>query len=176
MTKYRIHPVLILCLGLSAAPLSAEEMAPAASAAEPAAAEAAAPEVAAPEAEAPEAAAEAAPAEAAKPQGRVARSQFTSAVENRSPSDRLERLAPGTEKVIYFSDLRGLNGQTVTHLWEHGEQVMAEVKFEVKGDRWRVWSSKQLMPEWHGEWHVTVLDGAGRALHSERFVLERPEE
>ncbi len=149
MSKRRIHPILILCLGLGAAPLSAEEAAPAA---------------------------ESAPVEAPAPQGRVARSQFTSAIENREPSDKLERLGVGTEEVTYFSELRGLNGQTVTHLWEHGEQVMAEVKFNVKGDRWRVWSSKRLMPEWHGEWHVTVLDGEGRALHSERFVLERAAE
>ena len=49
-------------------------------------------------------------------------------------------------------------GQRVTHRWEYNGQVMADISFNVGGDRWRTHSSKNLQPIWLGEWTVSVLD------------------
>jgi hypothetical protein len=52
---------------------------------------------------------------------------------------------------------------------------MAEVKFDVKGPRWRVSSSKNLLPEWLGEWKVSVIDGQGRVLVTDSFTYTQSE-
>jgi hypothetical protein len=72
-------------------------------------------------------------------------------------------------KIYFFSDLTGLAGQVVTHRWEYQGKTMAEVKFNVGGPRWRVWSSKTLLPQWTGEWRVSILDGSGNKVGGGSF-------
>lgn len=98
------------------------------------------------------------------PAGEVARAVFTSAVLDREPVDSILTLGDDETHVYCFTELRGLAGQRVTHRWEYEGQVMAEVGFEVGGWRWRVWSRKNLRPEWRGQWQVSVLDQDGRVL------------
>ncbi len=102
--------------------------------------------------------------------GRVARAIFTTAIADREPVDNLETLTNDTQRVYFFSDLRGLAGQIVTHRWEFNDEVMAEVTFKVgNGARWRVYSSKNLLPEWVGQWTVVVNDENGAALENRSF-------
>ncbi len=96
--------------------------------------------------------------------GTVARSAFTSSVEDREPVDTLQKMNAMEQKVYFFTELRDMEGQTATHRWELNGDVMAEVAFEVKGSRWRVWSSKNLQPEWVGEWKVSVLNSANEVI------------
>lgn len=94
----------------------------------------------------------------------VTRAQFTSAIDNREPVDDISEFNIDSGKVYFFSELRGLEGQTITHRWEYQGQVMAEVNFNVGGPRWRVNSSKNLMPAWTGEWQVVIVNQAGEVL------------
>ena len=120
---------------------------------------------------APASTAAAAPAaDAAEQTGSVARAVFTSAVNNREPTDNLTSLTNDTTSIMFFTELQGLQGQTVTHRWERGEDVMSEVKFEVGSARWRVYSSKRLDPSWTGEWKVSVLDANGSTLSASTFT------
>lgn len=96
--------------------------------------------------------------------GIVARSAFTSSIADREPVDTLQQMNAGEQKVYFFTELQDLEGQTVTHRWELNGEIMAEVAFEVHGPRWRVWSSKNLQPEWVGEWKVSVLNGANEVI------------
>jgi hypothetical protein len=110
------------------------------------------------------------PQEAMETQGTVARAIFTSGIVDREPIDQLDTISTDLPRVYFFTDLRGLAGQIVTHRWEYNGQVMAEVKFKVgEGPRWRVYSSKNLLPEWTGEWTVVVSDESGRPLKSSIF-------
>lgn len=111
--------------------------------------------------------AEQAPTE--KPQGYVERAQFTSGVENREPVDLVTVLENDQDQILFFSDIRQMSGRTVTHRWEYQGQVMAEVDFEVGGPRWRVHSSKTLLPDQLGKWSVVVVDQSGWPLHAEIF-------
>ncbi len=169
---------ILIPILLAAVPLwaGAETGAPAAAdaqpaaggtATEPAAAAAQAPAADAPPAEAApaaQAAAEPLEEQAGFSRGSVTRSVFTSGVSEREPVDRLDMVDPQTGKVFYFTELRDMAGQTATHRWEHDGKVMAEVTFDVRGPRWRVWSSKNLDPSWTGEWKVSVLNGAGEVI------------
>jgi hypothetical protein len=105
-----------------------------------------------------------------KPKGKVARAIFTSTIVDREPVDNLTTVSTDTPRVFFFSDLRGLAGQIVTHRWEYNNEVMAEVTFKVgNGARWRVYSSKNLLPEWTGKWTVVVSDESGRPLKTSVF-------
>ena len=99
----------------------------------------------------------------------VARAVFTSDVQGREPTDTITSLSNDKNKIYFFSDLRGLGGQVVTHRWEYQGRNMGDVKFNVGGPRWRVWSSKTLLPQWTGEWRVSIIDGAGNTVGEASF-------
>jgi len=107
----------------------------------------------------------------AQDDGSVARSMFTTAVENREPVDSVDTVPADTSTVYYYTDLRNMTDKTVTHRWTYKGQVMAEVPFNVGGPRWRVWSSKNLQPIWTGQWTVTVVDGAGNELVTDTLTV-----
>ena len=103
-------------------------------------------------------------------QGKVARAIFTSEIIDREPADDLTEINNTTDRIYFFTDLRNLTGQIITHQWEYNDKVMAEVKFKVGGGpRWRVYSSKNLLPEWTGIWTVVVSDENGQILDTSVF-------
>lgn len=108
---------------------------------------------------------------AVQAEGSVARAVITTAVAEREPVNDLERVMEGNEKVLFFTELKGMQGQSVSHRWFYGEQMMAEVAFNVGGPRWRVWSSKKLLPEWGGEWRVEVVVSDGSIVGEKTFTF-----
>lgn len=108
-------------------------------------------------------------AQSASISGAVARSSFTLAVVNREPKAGITRLGNDQRHIYYFTELKGMAGQTATHRWLYDGQTMAEVEFRVGASRWRVWSSKTLLPQWTGTWTVSVLNDAGQEIHRESF-------
>lgn len=96
--------------------------------------------------------------------------QFTTAVEDREPVDQVSFVENDIRSIIFFSDLRRLEGRTVTHRWLHGDVVRSEVDFQVRGPRWRVWSSKELMEDWLGDWTVEIVTDEGEVIAAETFT------
>ena len=102
--------------------------------------------------------------------GEVSRAQFTTAIDNREPVGKVESVDSDTHRSIsFFTELSDMTGQTITHQWTHKDKVMFEKTFEIKADRWRVWTSKTLIPSWTGTWTVNVLDNERSVLASESF-------
>ena len=108
--------------------------------------------------------------------GSVMRSVFTNGIESREPVDNIKTAGNHSNKIIYFTELRDMSGQTARHRWEHNGNVMADVEFNVKGPRWRVWSSKSFIPQWQGEWKVSVLNAAGEVISEDVLDYKQPEE
>lgn len=104
--------------------------------------------------------------------GQVARAQFTTAIENREPVDKVAVLSRPADEIFFFTDLRDLQGHTVVHRWRYRGEVVSQVPFEVGGPRWRVFSKKVLEPDEIGEWSVTVVDETGWPLYVELFRYE----
>ena len=104
-----------------------------------------------------------------RPTGYVERATFTTAIENREPLNKVAVLQNDQQKVYYFSELMDMTGQTVTHRWKFNGEVMAEVQFQVKGPRWRVYSSKWLETHWLGVWSASVISESGRTLSTSTF-------
>ncbi len=100
--------------------------------------------------------------------------QFTTAIEDREPIDQVTFVSSERRKIYLFSDLRGLSGQTVTHRWLFAGKIMAEIPFEIRGPRWRVWSSKALREDWLGDWTVEIVGGDGEVIAAETFTYSAP--
>lgn len=99
----------------------------------------------------------------------VARAVFTTGIKDREPVDSVTTVSGTQTKVYFFTEIRGLSGHTVTHRWEFGGKPMASVEFHIGGPRWRVWSSKTLLPRWKGDWQVAVVDQDGKVLDTKTF-------
>ena len=110
------------------------------------------------------------PAAKPTPAGTVTRAVFATAMADREPADKITTLDNNATKVYFFSELKDMAGQAVTHRWEFNGKVMSEVKFDVGAARWRVYSSKTLDPLWLGEWKVSVVDAAGSTLGASTFT------
>jgi hypothetical protein len=106
----------------------------------------------------------------------IARAQFTNGIKNREPIDHLENRVHSEEqtskRLFYFTDLRDLKGEKVTHRWKHKGNTMAKVNFNVGGARWRVYSSKNLTPSLKGEWQIVVTDSAERILITDNITYD----
>ena len=95
--------------------------------------------------------------------------RFTTAIKNHEPINNIGKLRNDQQKIYYFTDLRDMQGQKITHRWMYKGKVMAEVAFKVNGPRWRVYSSKRLASDWLGDWTVLTVDRHGRTLSQKSF-------
>jgi len=108
--------------------------------------------------------------------GRVTRAQFTGAVKNLEPLDSLMTLSNDQTRIVYFTEIQDMAGQTVIHRWEYNGKVMAEIPFKVGAVHWRVYSTKTLDPSWVGEWKASVVDAAGGSLSVNTFTYTKATE
>jgi len=99
----------------------------------------------------------------------ITRSAFTTEIVDKEPLTELNQVSVDITRVYFFTEIAGLNGHTITHRWEYNGQVMAEVSFQVSGNRWRTWSSKNLLSSWTGKWQVSVLDEGGNIIDQSEF-------
>ena len=105
--------------------------------------------------------------------GEVSRALFTIGIDNREPVILVDSIDSGSyTSISFFTELTELTGHNVTHQWTHNENIMFEKTFEVKGPRWRVWTSKTLIPSWTGSWTVNVLDDDRAVLASRSFEYQ----
>jgi len=105
--------------------------------------------------------------------GEVSRALFTTGIDNREPVDMIDGAdSSALRSIFFFTELQDMPGQTVTHQWTYQDKVMFERTFEIKADRWRVWTSKTLIPAWSGTWTVNVLDGDRGLLASKSFEYQ----
>ncbi len=105
--------------------------------------------------------------------GQVSRALFTIGVDDREPVSIVDSIDSSSHTSIsFFTELSDMSGQTATHQWTYNDKVMFEKSFEVKSERWRVWTSKTLIPTWKGTWTVNVLDDDRAVLSSKSFEYQ----
>lgn len=102
----------------------------------------------------------------------VAEGVITTQVVDRAPVDELESYPAQLGKLYCFTKIIGAEDETeVTHVWRYQDKEMARVTLSVRAASWRTYSSKNILPEWSGEWKVQVLDGAGQEIGVIPFTL-----
>ena len=103
------------------------------------------------------------------PHENISEAVFALDVEDRVPFNIIEEADNSLGKIYFFTNIRNLTGEYITHRWIYGDKVMADVRFEIRGPRWRVWSSKNLWHTWIGEWRVQVLLDDASVLFEKTF-------
>ena len=103
------------------------------------------------------------------PHENISNAVFALDVEDRVPINIVEEADNSLGKIYFFTNIRNLSGERITHRWIYQGRVMADVSFNINGPRWRVWSSKNLWHTWIGEWTVEVLTADGSVLYEKVF-------
>lgn len=103
------------------------------------------------------------------PHENISQAVFAKAVEDRTPVEIVTEADHSLGKIYFFTNIRHLSGDRITHRWIYKDKVKAEVSFDIKGNRWRVWSSKNLWHTWKGAWQVDVINAKGEVLLSKTF-------
>lgn len=93
-------------------------------------------------------------------------------VENRQPVGESDTFADSVGTLFCYTEIRGMgDSTTVSHVWYHGENRRADVKLNVRGYRWRTWSTKVIQKDWTGDWRVDIVSADGKILKSKRFRI-----
>lgn len=103
------------------------------------------------------------------PHENISEAVFALSVEDRVPIDIVEEIDNSLGKIYFFTNIRDLKGEHITHRWIYDDKVMADVRFEIRGPRWRIWSSKNLWHTWIGQWTVQVLLDDATVLFEKKF-------
>jgi len=109
------------------------------------------------------------------PHENISEAVFALSVEDRTPVDIVEEVDNSLGKIYFFTNIRDLKGEYITHRWIYDNNVMTNVRFEILGPRWRVWSSKNLWHTWTGQWTVQVLVDDGTMLYEKTFNYKHQE-
>ncbi len=107
---------------------------------------------------------------------KVSRSVLTTNVVEREPVDALQIEIPRHtfhDKLYFFTEINGLQGQNVRHLWYFQNQLMADVQLGVHTPRYRTFSSKNIMLNQVGLWRVEVRDAQNHLLATKEFRIVR---
>jgi hypothetical protein len=94
-------------------------------------------------------------------------------VVDRELQGKAETFTPDVGKVYCWALITGDNvPATVDFVWTHNGEEMARVPLNIKYERMRTWSSKNIMPDWTGDWKVEVVDPDGNVLASTSFTVQ----
>ncbi len=105
---------------------------------------------------------------------KVSRAVLTTHVEDREPVSSLGReisMGDFDSQLVFFTELRGLQGQKVHHIWYYEGQALANVELGVYTARYRTFSSKNIMPSQAGLWRVELRDSNNKLLATREFRL-----
>lgn len=92
------------------------------------------------------------------------------AVEDRAPVGTSSNFDSSVGRLYAFTRIVGADGDTkIYHKWYHGDVLVADVPLTVRSGDWRTWSSKNVVPDWTGDWRVVVVSEDGSVLGTVKF-------
>jgi len=97
----------------------------------------------------------------------VSRALLTTGVKQREPVDNV--CIPERNKITFFTEINNYANHRVTHRWKYNNKTLFELSFNVRGPRWRVWTSKNIPVKWVGPWVIEVVDEDGNILTQKLF-------
>jgi hypothetical protein len=92
-------------------------------------------------------------------------------VVDRTPQGTDTTFALSVDSLYCWSKITGSSDETtVTHVWLHEGEVLAQVPLPVRSSYWRTWSVKKLYGM-GGNWEVKVIDATGNTLGRVSFTV-----
>jgi hypothetical protein len=94
-------------------------------------------------------------------------------VEDREPVGTAESFPADVGTVFFYIVLEGDFGdREIVHVWLHEGEEASRVTLNVRGPRWRTWSSKRIPSHMTGAWSVRVEDADATVLRTVEFTVE----
>ncbi len=107
------------------------------------------------------------------PHENISQAVFAQSVVDRQPVEIMTEADDSLGKIYFYTNIRNLTGDRITHRWTYKDKVKATISFKIKGDRWRVWSSKNIWHTWTGLWTVEVVDQNDKILLVKTINVEK---
>ena len=92
-------------------------------------------------------------------------------VVDRAPQDSGVAFPDSVGTVVLWMRVTGATGQTLHHVWFHGDEQVSDVPLTISGSPWRTWSRKTVPVDAKGAWHVEIRDEAGSVLKRIDFTV-----
>jgi len=94
-------------------------------------------------------------------------------VEEREPVGAAEAFSAGVGQLFAWTKVTGAANTTVEHVWRYQEHELV-VPINIGGSPWRVWSTKNIPPEWTGQWTFEVRTADGSVVATTTFTVSGP--
>jgi hypothetical protein len=102
----------------------------------------------------------------------IARMTICRDVVDREPVDPGENFEASIGRLFCFTKVVGVTEPVlITHAWYFGDTERARVELPVKSSSWRTYSSKMIMANEIGDWHVEVISPDGELLNTVKFKI-----
>jgi len=75
------------------------------------------------------------------------------------------------EGLFYFTEINNMKGETVFHEWLKDGKPFYKRKIKIRGNRWRISTSKLFNNKHVGEWQVRTLSQQGKVLNKITFLV-----
>jgi hypothetical protein len=92
-------------------------------------------------------------------------------VADRAPQDTGSAFPDSVGTVVLWMRVSGAGGQTLHHVWFHGDDNVGDVPLTISGSPWRTWSRKSVPADAKGAWHVEIRDEGGNVLKRIDFTV-----
>lgn len=96
---------------------------------------------------------------------------LTRGLNGHEPADTVTTVPDSVGALYLWTRVSGAAGDTVHHVWFHGDTQVADVALAVGGSPWRTWSKKTIPSDWTGAWRVEVRDASGAVLKRVDFTV-----
>lgn len=94
---------------------------------------------------------------------------FTTRISKRYPADEVTTLENPQQAISFFSEMKDMAGKQISHLWYFEDELKFTASFNIRTNRWRVWSTQLLPEELAGLWKVEVVDETGTVLEMRKL-------
>ncbi len=92
-------------------------------------------------------------------------------VVDRAPQDTGAAFPADVGTLVLWMRVTDGAGQTLNHVWFHGDTEVTNVPLSIGGSPWRTWSRKTIPADATGAWHVEIRDAAGTVLKRIDFTV-----
>lgn len=101
--------------------------------------------------------------------GEVVKAFFTNKIVNNKPHNEVLLLENSTKRLQFYSEVQGMKGKILYHVWEHRGEKLFKKKFKVTKDSQSLVSSYTLSPTRTGEWMALITDEQGLPIKAVMF-------
>jgi hypothetical protein len=91
------------------------------------------------------------------------RLHFSEGINNREPVDIIEE-STSSRRITFFSQLNGIKGSEIEHVWLFNEREAYRKKFSVGSQSWRVWTTKKIWDLKIGDSITVVILNKGKKI------------